>query len=434
MSQSFNTIVEKLYAAKSGQQKFERMQRITKPLLKELQEVSFVHIAGTNGKGSTSAFLDRLLLDHGFSVGLFTSPHLYSVTERLKYNDEQITESDFVTLYEKTYRMIAECFPNDLDNLGFFEWLTVVNFVFLTEMRPDVAILEVGIGGLRDSTNVIDPDVTIITTVGLDHQKMLGNTIDEIAMQKAGIIKSRKPVYVGRMPEDALYTVEMTAQAYNAPVYLLDREFKVKNVTDVDSGLTSFDFINAQANSHYHLTCPLIGRYQVDNLALALACFEYLMAKKHHHVLEKRLPEILMHTSWPGRFEKVSTYPVTYIDSAHNVAAVAHLMLTVTQNPAFKSKSIVLVFSALTRKNYAEMLDFLRQKYPEYPIALTSFDDSHSLTKYLVTKWLQPNNVTFYPSIKAVLSKYRETDTQLICFGSIYFISEVRLALVGPTI
>ncbi len=280
MSQSFNTIVEKLYAAKSGQQKFERMQRITKPLLKELQEVSFVHIAGTNGKGSTSAFLDRLLLDHGFSVGLFTSPHLYSVTERLKYNDEQITESDFVTLYEKTYRMIAECFPNDLDHLGFFEWLTVMNFVFLTEMRPDVAILEVGIGGLRDSTNVIDPDVTIITTVGLDHQKMLGNTIDEIAMQKAGIIKSRKPVYVGRMPEDALYTVEMTAQAYNAPVYLLNREFKVKNVTDVDSGLTSFDFINAQTNSHYHLTCPLIGRYQVDNLALALACFEYLMAKK----------------------------------------------------------------------------------------------------------------------------------------------------------
>lgn len=304
-----------------------------------------IHIAGTNGKGSTATIIASILAQNGFKVGLYTSPHLVSFTERIRINNKKVSEDDVIRLTILLNSLIKDIKPT------FFEFVTAMAFYYFMENDVDWAVIETGMGGRFDATNVIDPHVSIITNVGFDHMEFLGNTISDIAFEKAGIIKRGVPVVTASQHPDAVRVLTETAERLDSEIHIYDRDFKGEVLAMDEEGIR-FDY---QGYTNFNgLFLSLTGRHQLYNASMAIRTCEIL--NKHGiSIPETSIIKGLRDTRIEGRLEIVSHNPFIILDGAHNPHAVERLCGTVKE--LFNSKRTIIVTGILKDKDIMGILE-----------------------------------------------------------------------------
>lgn len=331
-----------LEAAKGIDFKLDRVARALERLGTPQRQFPSIHIAGTNGKGSVAAMLHAVLSAGGHRVGLYTSPHLVRFTERIRVGAREIAEGEVVQLADELRQVTAGI------DLTFFELGTVMAFLHFARSAVDVAVIEVGLGGRLDATNVIEPLVSAITTIGLDHTEFLGDTIEAVAAEKAGIIKPGIPVVTGRLPPEADRVVRTIAAERGAQVLALSRDFDVR----VGKGGFAFSGLGYELDG---LQLNLSGSYQIDNMATALAVLTQLPTRLK--VSEPALRTGLNVVRWPGRFEKVRGDPMLILDGAHNVEGMQ--ALTRELRAIAGGRRIHVLFAVMRDKPWEDMVALL---------------------------------------------------------------------------
>ena len=390
-----------------------------------------VHIAGTNGKGSTAAFLSGILQAAGFRVGLYTSPHLVHFTERIRINNVQITEERVVALARKVReacRLIVPDAGKERPSPTFFEVTTAMAFACFAEEGVDIAVIEAGMGGRLDSTNVITPLVSIITNIDLEHIEFLGDTLEQIAGEKAGIIKEGVPVVTGATQPGVIEVLESAAVSRQAPLYRAPKDFRPERIIPGPPQVFDYQGIGGAFPS---LRIQMLGRHQVDNAALALAAVECLR-NAGLAIDEPALREGLGRTFWEGRMERVSERPDIYLDGAHNPASARVLARSIAaMKPAYRK--LILIIGILADKDYrrivAELVplaDHVVVTRPQYSRAM-DIPVLASAIKALHGSVDTAGSVE--EAIRAV-GKAASDDDLILITGSLYIVGDARAALV----
>ncbi len=289
------------------------VKRILKQLNNPQDSVKTIHVTGTNGKGSTSYYLSNLLQKAGQKTGLFVSPYIYEFNERIQLNGKNISNRDLVEVANKIEAAIKELKKTDPDfSLVTFEYEVALAFQFFAQKKCDYAVIEVGIGGEHDKTNVITPEVSIITTIGLDHEKIIGPTLADIAKEKSGIIKQNKPVVLGNIPQDVLDILLDKAQAEKSKSFLLGRDFKIK------LSKTAIEYQDLE-NKYQFLKRPVVEAYDIG---VAVRAVQLLNLQLNKQEIEASINK----TQIPGRYDIVQTAPKIIVDGAHNLQAMTNLL------------------------------------------------------------------------------------------------------------
>ena len=389
-----------------------RMQRAVDLLGNPEQTYPIIHVTGTNGKGSTIAFMRELFVSHGKTVGTFTSPHIVSIHDRICINGQPISDQDFIRLAEQVKTMEQRLLETH-DQLSFFELLTVIALLYFKEQGVDLVLLEVGIGGLLDTTNVVTGEIAVITSIGLDHQETLGNSLEEIAEQKAGIFKPGRAAVIANLAPEAQLVCQKIAEDLDVTLYQADRDFSFK----------SGDFSSSIANLS-RLKLGLEGSYQEENAALALQAFLLFMTERGEKVNEEAIRRALKTTSWAGRLEAVTEH--IYLDGAHNLPALERLVEFI-QEKIQQGYQPQILFGALKRKDYSGMLGYLTAHLPDTALYVTSFDYQGSLEEQDLSGY---HRVASYRDFIDDFEKSAGEKDLLFVTGSLYFISEVRAYLI----
>jgi len=348
--------------------KLERMRALLRLLGDPHERLRIVHITGTKGKGSTSAMVAAVLRAAGYRVGLFTSPHLVHVEERIQVNGVPIGREELTACMEQLAVAVRELDLGPWPTPTFFEISTALGFLHFVRRRVEIAILEVGLGGRYDSTNVCNPLVSVITSVGFDHMAQLGNTLDEIAVQKAGIIKRGVPVVSGVTQPKPRRIIELAAQVVDAELWQMKRDFDFKYQFIDHPGLPRVNVNTPHAN-HQPLEMGLLGEHQAMNAAVAIATLDRLR-RVGLTIPDTSIAQGIRTVHWPARIEVVSRNPMLILDSAHNMPSVEALIQTLRQSAPVTGLRR-LVFAVSSDKQYDQML-----------IALAGFFDHLHLTKY----------------------------------------------------
>ena len=389
-----------------------RMQRAVDLLENPDQSYPIIHVTGTNGKGSTIAFMRELFISHGKKVGTFTSPHIVSIHDRICINGQPISDADFIRLANQVKEMEQRLLETH-DQLSFFELLTVIALLYFKEQGVDLVLLEVGIGGLLDTTNVVTGEIAIITSIGLDHQETLGDSLTAIAEQKAGIFKPGKSAVIANLAQEAQLVCQRTATDLGVTLYQADRDFSFKN------GHFSSSIANLS-----RLKLGLEGAYQEENAALALQAFLLFMTERGEKVIEEAVRFALETTSWAGRLEAVTEH--IYLDGAHNLPALERLVEFI-QEKIQQGYQPQILFGALKRKDYSGMLGYLTDLLPDTALYVTSFDYQGSLEEQDLSGY---HRVASYRDFIDDFEKSAGEKDLLFVTGSLYFISEVRAYLI----
>ena len=407
-------IVDRMkYKRKYG---LERMRAVMSLLGNPQEDYPIIHVTGTNGKGSTIAMLSSLFVHHGQKVGAFVSPHLIDYTDRFLINGNVMSEEDFEIVGNLVQQAEATLI-DEYEPLSFFEIMTAMALVYFSRKKVEVALLEVGIGGLLDTTNIIHSTMSVITSIGMDHEEMLGNTLEEIAIQKTGIFKQNQVVILGNLPTEALQVAEVVGKAYNCDLHTFEREFKIEPFED------GFIFTNADTRIHISYL-NLKGKYQLENAAVALECFLRFEKKFQLPIELSAIQESFQTVTWPGRMEVVHQSPTVILDGAHNIHALKRFVETVKQHGELEAQQTIL-FSALKRKHYKEMVDYLRKELPEARLVVTTFDYAGAIER---TDY-PSSEIEFVENTQQFIENYinkRSDQETLWITGSLYFISFIR--------
>ena len=393
-----------------------RMKAILEALGNPERELKSIHIAGTNGKGSTAAMMTAFAKAHGLQVGTFTSPHMDSIRERIQLDGVPLEEEPFWQA-ASVIREVENRLFEEWGAFNYFEILTAMMFVVFQQEAVDLAIIEVGIGGLLDNTNVGHPLVSVITTIGLDHQDLLGSTLEEITAQKAGIIKSGQQVVVGPVTRECMDVIRGVTSEKGATVQAFGEDFSLVEDSYQDIELT----IPLEQ-------LALKGAFQKENATVAIRAFRSWMEATGRSVQPECIEAALRVVSWLGRMEVLQETPLVIIDGAHNLPAIERLVQNMT---ARVGKKQTLLFSALTRKDSQQMLLRLQGALPDVNIILTSFHPSRglSIARSDVEVYLDSSKISYEESFEDVIDRFASsTDdrSELWVTGSLYFIAEVR--------
>ena len=414
------------YRSKEPHFGLERMEALLALRSNPHLQVPVIHVTGTNGKGSTIAHLRQLLSAMGLYVGVFSSPYLVTYTEQFQIDGKNMPQ-EVLQAYLASYQelLAAEQGNSSLLGLTEFEIVTALAYEYFAQEQVDVALIEVGMGGRLDSTNVCQPVLTAITTIGLDHTQLLGDTLADIAYQKAGIIKPGVPILIGKLPAEALEVIVAEASRQQSPLTRLGQDFQAQYLGSLPEG-ERFAF-ESRLRESVTLVTPLLGQHQVDNAALAIQLADSFAEKRGLPLLtEKQLQAALSRTIWPGRLEVISQEPLVLLDGAHNPHAVAPLVQTLEQRYAGYDKTIL--FSCIQTKALEEMLDLLSQ-LPQSRLTLTSFEDSRAVSMTRMAQLAQERGVeiaAWQAFLKDYMKEKKEPNQVLIITGSLYFLSQVR--------
>lgn len=375
---------------------FEQFKQFMNSIGNPQNKLKVIHIAGTNGKGSVTNYTCDLLMEAGYTVGMFVSPHLIKHQDRIQINHQNIPDDQFIYYLNKWYKSIID------NQLNMFQIDYLIMCDYFTEFKVDYAVIETGLGGRLDSTNVIDhPLVSVIVTIGYDHQERLGNSLAEIAFEKAGIIKPNGIVICGKIEHEAMTVIKKQVMDKQSQLYVLDpiesmapRQFRFENENYV---------IRSQAY------------YQIDNAALALKIATVLI--KHYGLIisKDQMHQALEKSLWSGRFENIKDN--IYIDGAHNIDGIKALIAS------FETieRPIHTIVSILKDKDYNEMLQLLREASDEVYFASFDFYRAFKPNEIYLLEGIIP--VENYLEAIASLSK-NQKGSIVIC-GSLYFISEI---------
>ncbi|TCT17070.1 dihydrofolate synthase/folylpolyglutamate synthase [Natranaerovirga pectinivora] len=385
------------------------------------KKLKFIHVAGTNGKGSTCAILASILKEEGYKVGMFTSPYIEAFTERIIINDEQILKMDLARITEDIKSHVDHMVKEGFNHPTEFEIVTAIGFQHFFEKNCDIVVLEVGMGGRLDSTNVIDlPLVSVITSISLDHTDYLGDTIDKIAFEKCGIIKDNG-ITVSYLDQknEALEVIKKTAEERNNHFVVPSNHYKI-----ISNDLNGIVF---NYNAYENLRITLLGKHQLLNAITAITVIEVLNEKGLLRVSRESLINGLSNAKWIGRFEVLKTEPYFIIDGAHNISGIEALSDSV--DAYLMDKKLTFLVGMLKDKDYEQILSIIGHKAhriiattPDNPRALSGEALGEVARKYC-------EDVIVEEEIENAITRAFECtrkDEVILCFGSLYLIGEVR--------
>ena len=391
-------------------------------------KLKVIHIGGTNGKGSTIAFLKNLLEKMGLRVGVFSSPYLIHYTDQIVINGESIPEARLESLMAD-YRLLLEGeHAQALQGTTEFEIITAIAYDYFASEQVDVVIMEVGMGGLLDSTNVCQPILTGITTIGLDHVALLGDSLEAIAEQKAGIIKQGAPLVTGRIVPEALAVIDQIAKAKQVTRIAYGDAYQVSHYESIVTGEV-FDYTSAVRQGRFQT--GLLGLHQIENAGMALALLDsYCQATGLELPDNALVAQALEETRWPGRLEVVSREPLMILDGAHNPHAIKALLATLKERFTDYQKEIL--FTCIKTKALEDMLNLL-ETLPGTKITLTHFEDSRATDEKVLKEMADSRNLNYQSwqeFLDKKLSENEEKKTVRIITGSLYFLAQVRTYLM----
>jgi dihydrofolate synthase/folylpolyglutamate synthase len=402
--------VQFLYALgneiKSAKLGLERITAVLEALGNPERAYRVVHVAGTNGKGSTCAMIDAGLRAVGIRTGLFTSPHLIEPTERVQIDGIPVGEKDFErafnVVHEVAEKLNLDCHPT------YFETVTAMAFWLFREMHVDTAVIEVGLGGRLDSTNVVQPVLTVITPVDFDHEAYLGHTIEAIASEKAGILKPGVPAVFAPQRPEAAQVLDARAAELRVPVTHFE-DFEIRDL-----------HVDARGSRFSGIVCPLAGEHQVDNAVTAALALRSLGVD----------PAGIADARWPGRIEHVSPNPDIILDGAHNPAGARALALYIER--FYGNRRIWLVYGAMRDKAIDEVAGIL------FPIAdelvLTAPDTSRALRPEALAEFAGRGHIE--PNVEAAIHYARSNandEDVIVITGSLFVVGEARRLFLAPT-
>lgn len=383
------------------------IRRILKQLNNPQDNVKTIHVTGTNGKGSTSYYLSNLLQKAGQKTGLFVSPYIYEFNERIQLNDKNISNNDLIKIANEIETAI-EILKKDDPNFSLvtFEYEVALAFQFFAQENCDYAVIEVGIGGEHDKTNVIIPEVSVITTIGLDHEKIIGPTLKDIAEEKSGVIKSNKPVVLGNVPQNVLEILLNKAQSENSKSFLLGRDFQIKIMPDVIEYQDSKNLYNFALR-------PLVEAYDIGVAVQAIQLLQLDLDRK-------KIEEAINETRIPGRYDVIQTSPEIIVDGAHNLQAMENLLNLVRKK---KKGQIYVLLGMMKDKDLGPVTKLFKDEKVtltriDYPRAARLEDFPKEAQKEFEYK---ENFEEAYTSLKNKL----QADDMLLVTGSFYLVGAV---------
>jgi dihydrofolate synthase / folylpolyglutamate synthase len=409
----------------------ERTERLLKLVGDPHKKIRLIHIAGTNGKGSTSSILGKVLIEHGYKVGFFNSPHLEEIEETIRINDDNIAEEELVNLLEEIKPYVNKIVEEGYKHPTEFEVLTCVMFLYLYRQKVDFGVIEVGLGGRLDSTNVITPILSIITSISLDHTNILGNTVEEITSEKVGIIKENIPVITCKQKDKVINIIKSKALLTNSKLTIVDsNNFNLLEIVndDIPYQRVSINF----NNNKYTLDLSLLGKHQIINLSLAIKALEELQRLNYINIEINKLYKGVKSVKWKGRLEVLKKNPYIVIDGAHNIAGIEFLKSNIEEY--FKYKKLYLILGILADKNVEEMVKVIAPLATEvYTVTPNSIRAaSANELKEIVLRY-NNNCIAFDDYDKVIqlsLSKASKDDL-IIASGSLYMIGEIRKILTN---
>lgn len=412
----------------------DRMEKLLAYIGNPHKELPCIHITGTKGKGSTAIMIAAVMECAGLVTGLFTSPHLVDLKERIQINHQKISETEFAGIMHELHpyiRHLQETAPSASPT--FFEILTAIGMVYFKRKRTEMAVLEVGLGGRLDSTNVVVPLVSIITNIGFDHTAILGNTLSSIAYEKAGIIKQRVPVVSGIEGAEALSVIEKTCREKNAPLYLFGRDMWIEEVKPFEKDDTRGMIckIKTWRCTYDNLYLPLAGIHQAKNCALVLGTLEILRERCAIAIHDDIIRKALSSLHCPARIEVVAKKPFIILDFAHTADSMRFLKKTLVENFTFRKIILVLGFSQdkdldNILKEIVMAADAIVVTRSKNPRAATSEDLYQRIERLCGKQPVIVNNVRD----AVITAKHMALEDDLICItGSAYVAGEARQAL-----
>lgn len=401
----------------------DRLYTLLERLDNPQKGLKYIHLTGTNGKGSTAALFHSVLREVDLNVGLFTSPHLEVVNERIRLNGEYIADADFIRLVNKMEPIVLELEAEMDEKFYAFELLTTAAFLYFQEKQPDLILLEAGIGGRLDSTNVIDEaEVSLITSIGLDHMSTLGYTLEAITSEKVQILKENGHLVVGPIADSLKSIAEEQADAVNGSVTFID-------TNDIKVQETSLDHQTFDYKTWEDVKLSLLGIHQIENASLVLeACV--ILEQKGWNLSSKMIYRGLEKANWPGRLEKVLNEPLFYLDGAHNEASVKRLVETLEE--VFLSNQFYFVIGMMKDKAYEKMIEQVAHLAKTFVLVSPDWQRGFDVSE--VAKELRESG---YPAIAkenvAEVLDYIQNDVPkdetVIQFGSLYLVGDIKLEL-----
>lgn len=396
------------------------MERLLAALGSPEKRLRFIHVAGTNGKGSTCAFLESSLRAAGIRTGLYTSPHLSEPTERIQVDGAAVSTAEFSRAFERVHAAASALVSaGELDgHPTYFETLTSMAYLVFVDHQVETVVLETGMGGRLDATNVVDPALSIITPVDIDHEKFLGSTIREIAFEKAGILKPGKPAVFARQRPEALAVLERRAGETKSPVTHAE-EWLAQDL-HIDAYGSRFTAVGP--GGEIQIECPLIGQHQVDNALTAIAALSLL------GVPSDAIRAGIASTKWPGRLECVRQKPSVFLDGAHNAAGALALAQYIRE--FHRGRKVWMVFGAMRDKDLGVIAPLL------FPLAgkliLTAPDQARAFTADEIQRLSGETRARVTASVDEALSLLDAADPDDVAFitGSLYLVGEARGKLI----
>lgn len=407
----------------------QRMEEMLMRLGNPHHKINAIHVAGTNGKGSTIEYLQNIFIESNLKVGVFSSPSIIDYREQIMYGGEMISKEEFLFLVNKFIPIVEEVEKLECGSPTEFEIITAMSFYYFGERKEhDIFLVEVGLGGLEDCTNLITPLISIITSIGHDHHQFLGNTIEEITKHKAGIIKRSVPVITAELKEEALNVIRIVAKNHDSDLYEYRKQFNTIRDNKI-SGAEIFTF-NGIETFFENVKINMIGEHQIRNASCALMAIEILMKKYNMNISFEAIKKGLEKAQKVGRLECISNNPYVLIDGAHNVEGIASLVKTIKTH--YPEKEITILFSALRDKEVSEMIKELVNLSRN--ITMTTFDFPRAMSNDELVNTAQSFNISYEKDYRLVieekLKKIRKNGILLIT-GSLYFISNVRKYFVN---
>lgn len=390
------------------------------------KELKLIHIAGTNGKGSTTAMISKILVGHGYKVGMYTSPFLEEFEERIQINGENIPKNTLSKLMDEVKAAVDRVIKEGYNHPTEFEIITCLMYLYFYREKIDFGIIEVGLGGRLDSTNVITPILSIITSISFDHVNLLGNSLQNIAKEKAGIIKENIPVVIYPQEKVVFEVIKNKCMELNAPLYtIFEEDYKL---VDIIKEREHYQVINVKLeNENFNIDLPLLGEHQILNLAIVIKALEILKREYMLKISKEIIKTSLKDITWKGRLEVMRDNPLIVIDGAHNIQGITTLKKNIEKY--FTYKNLYLILGILADKDIEEMVKVIvpmAQKIyavtPNSTRAELSEDLRRAVIKY------NSNCMSYEDYNNALKEALKEANKEdlIIASGSLYMIGDMR--------
>lgn len=397
----------------------KRMQCLLDELGNPEKDLQVIHVAGTNGKGTTCSYIAHTLHSAGFKTGLYTSPHLETIHERIRINGEYISTEDLISLTERISPLVDQLEFKMGVRFYSFEILTAIAFMYFKEKAVDFLVLETGVGGKIDATNVVEkPLISVITSIGFDHTHVLGNSLEEIARHKAGIIKESRPVVVGPMENKIINIMKEVSEDLDSDLTLVDTD-------DIEIINQSLEEQSFKYKQDVTLTTKLIGNHQIINTVLAYEALKILQLN-YPYLTDDNIINGLASAFWAGRMQKLSDCPVVILDGAHNEIGVKALRHSIDYY--FPGQKITFFAGMMVEKNYNKMFDLLKDVSKTFHLIspdLTRGFNVQEVVKDLNQKGYHADSVDSLEEILNYIDNEATEDEIIIIFGSLYLVGDL---------